>query len=154
MTLKGEKAPEFDLPGNGDSTVSFPSGKPSVLYFYPKDDTPGCTTQGKTFSELKPQFDALGVDIVGVSPDTVAKHDKFVAKHDLTIALASDPDHIALTSYNVWVEKSMYGRKYMGVERSTFLVDADGTIVEEWRKVRVKGHVEAVLDAAKTHFGD
>ncbi|MEM8750257.1 MAG: peroxiredoxin [Pseudomonadota bacterium] len=153
MVDVGSKAPSFSLPGNGGSTIEFPTGKPAVIYFYPKDDTPGCTTEAKEFTEMKADFDALGVEIIGMSPDTAAKHDKFSAKHDLGIALAADEDQATLNAFGVWVEKSMYGKTYMGVERSTFLTDADGTVVQVWRKVRVKGHVEAVLEAAREHFG-
>ncbi|MDD9909951.1 MAG: peroxiredoxin [Ahrensia sp.] len=149
----GDTAPSFTLPGNGGSTISLPSGKPTVLFFYPKDDTPGCTTEAKEFSAALADFAALGVSVVGLSPDPAAKHDKFVAKHDLSVPLASDEELQALNAYGVWVEKSMYGKTYMGVERSTFLIDAQGKIVEMWRKVRVKGHVEKVLEAVSNHFG-
>ena len=153
MVNNGDTAPSFTLPSNGGGNITIPSGQPLVLFFYPKDNTPGCTTEAKEFSALRPQFDQLGVQLVGLSPDSVKKHDNFIAKHGLTVDLASDPEHLALQSYGVWVEKSMYGRKYMGVERSTFLIGADGTILESWRKVKVKGHVEAVLTAAQKHFG-
>lgn len=152
MLETGDKAPSFTLPTNGGGTLTVPTGKPIVVYFYPKDDTPGCTTEAKTFTEMKADFDALGVDIVGMSPDTAAKHDKFVAKHDLGITLVADEEKVALEGFGVWVEKSMYGKTYMGVERSTYLLDGEGTVLEAWRKVRVKGHVEAVLEAAKKHF--
>lgn len=153
MVNKGEIAPSFTLPTNGGGSTIIPSGTPVVLFFYPKDNTPGCTTEAKEFSSLKDQFSGLGVELLGLSPDTVKKHDNFVAKHDLKVDLASDENLVALQAYGVWVEKSMYGRKYMGVERSTFLIGADGKILESWRKVKVKGHVEAVLAAAKQHFG-
>jgi len=153
MVNIGDKAPSFELPSNGEGTIKIPAGKPTVLFFYPKDDTPGCTTEAKGFSALQKDFEKLGVEIVGLSPDKVAKHDKFVAKHELTVPLVSDEEHVALQAYGVWVEKSMYGRTYMGVERSTYLIAADGVILEVWRKVRVKGHVEAVFEAAKQHFG-
>ncbi|MEP0944536.1 MAG: peroxiredoxin [Rhizobiaceae bacterium] len=153
MVNIGDKAPPFELPSNGEGTIKIPGGKPTVLFFYPKDDTPGCTTEAKGFSALQKNFEKLGVEIVGLSPDKVAKHDKFVAKHELSVPLVSDEEHVALQAYGVWVEKSMYGRTYMGVERSTYLIAADGVILEAWRKVRVKGHVEAVLEAAKQHFG-
>ncbi|MEP1208287.1 MAG: peroxiredoxin [Rhizobiaceae bacterium] len=152
MVNIGDTAPSFTLPTNGGGEVSFPSTQASVLFFYPKDNTPGCTTEAKEFSSLKAQFTDLGVDILGVSADSVKKHDNFVAKHDLTVTLASDPDHVALQAYNVWVEKRNYGRTYMGIERSTFLIDGQGKIVDVWRKVKVKGHVDAVLEAAKSHF--
>ncbi len=153
MVNIGDQAPSFTLPTGGDSSLTIPGGQPTVLFFYPKDDTPGCTTEAKGFSAEKSKFAALGVEIVGLSPDPVKKHQKFIAKHDLTVDLVSDEERKALEAYSVWVEKSMYGRTYMGVERSTFLIGADGKILEAWRKVRVKGHVEAVLDAAKNHFG-
>ena len=153
MVNIGDKAPSFELPANDGGTIKIPSGKPTVLFFYPKDDTPGCTTEAKGFSALQDDFEKLDVEIVGLSPDKVAKHDKFIAKHELTVPLVSDEEHVALQAYGVWVEKSMYGRTYMGVERSTYLIAADGVILEAWRKVRVKGHVEAVFEAAKQHFG-
>ena len=153
MVNIGDKAPAFELPTNGEGSLKIPSGNPTVLFFYPKDDTPGCTTEAKGFSALKDEFAAMGVDLVGLSPDKVAKHDKFITKHELTVTLVSDEEHEALQAYGVWVEKSMYGKTYMGVERSTFLISAEGVILEAWRKVRVKGHVEAVLEAAKQHFG-
>ena len=153
MVNIGDKAPSFKLPTSGEGSLEIPSGKSVVLFFYPKDDTPGCTTEAKGFSALQAEFGALGVDLVGLSPDKVAKHDKFIAKNELTVPLISDEEHVALQAYGVWVEKSMYGRTYMGVERSTFLISGEGVILEAWRKVRVKGHVEAVLEAAKQHFG-
>ena len=153
MVNIGDKAPAFELPTNSEGSLKVPNGRPLVLFFYPKDDTPGCTTEAKGFSALREDFSALGVDLVGLSPDKVAKHDKFITKHELTVTLVSDEEHEALQAYGVWVEKSMYGKTYMGVERSTFLISAEGVILEAWRKVRVKGHVEAVLEAAKQHFG-
>ena len=125
------------------------SGKKLVIYFYPKDDTPGCTTEAIDFTAHKAAFADADTEIVGVSADTVEKHDKFKAKHNLDISLLSDPDHKMLEAYGVWVEKNMYGRKYMGIERATYLIDADGKIAQIWRKVKVKGHVEAVLAAAQ-----
>ncbi|MDA8869833.1 peroxiredoxin [Rhizobiaceae bacterium] len=148
MTLEGKQAPAVELE-TADGTVNLPSGEPTVLYFYPKDDTPGCTTEAIEFTEALPQFEALGVAIIGVSPDTLKKHERFAAKHSLGIALASDADQSVAEAFGVWVEKSMYGRTYMGIDRSTFLIGADGTVLQEWRGVRVKGHVEAVLDAAR-----
>lgn len=153
MVDQGTKAPSFTLPVNGGDMVTVPDGKRTVLYFYPKDDTPGCTTEAKEFTDHAAEFAALDAQILGCSPDTVAKHEKFTAKHDLAVPLIADEEHVALQAYGVWVEKSMYGKTYMGVERSTFLIDADGTVLEAWRKVRVKGHVESVLEAAKGHFG-
>ncbi len=148
----GDTAPKFELPIQDGKTLSFPNGKAAVLYFYPKDNTPGCTTEAIEFTAAKAAFEALGVEIIGMSPDSAAKHDKFIAKHELGVTLAADEDTKTLLDYGVWVEKSMYGKKYMGVERSTFLVDTNGKIVEAWRKVKVKGHVEAVLEAARQHF--
>ncbi len=148
---EGDVAPTFTLPGNGGTTISLADhkGKPVVVYFYPKDDTSGCTKQAIGFSESKEAFDAAGVGIIGISPDSATKHDKFVAKYDLTIALGADEEKEVAQAYGVWVEKSMYGKKYMGVERSTFLVGADGAIIKAWRKVKVPGHVEEVLETAK-----
>ncbi|WP_274423973.1 thioredoxin-dependent thiol peroxidase [Chelativorans sp. YIM 93263] len=148
---KGSKAPDFELPRDGGGTLRLSDlrGNPVVLYFYPKDDTSGCTSQAIDFSERKSEFDAMGIAVVGMSPDSRKSHEKFKAKHGLSIDLVSDPDKTVLQEYGVWVEKSMYGRKYMGVERSTFLISADGTIAEVWRKVKVPGHVDAVLKAAE-----
>lgn len=146
----GDKAPDFTLESeDGPVSLSDYAGKPLVLYFYPKDDTSGCTKQAIGFSERKAEFDAIGAAILGVSPDPVKSHAKFRDKHDLTIRLGADPDKATLQAYDVWKEKSMYGRKYMGVERSTFLIDGDGVIRQSWRKVKVPGHVDAVLDAVK-----
>ena len=133
-----------------DSIVSLASlGAPIVVYFYPKDDTAGCTTEAKDFSALANDFVRAGVTVVGISKDTPAAHAKFIAKHALTVRLASDVDGVACAAFGVWVEKAMYGRKYMGIERATFLFGADGTLVRAWRKVRVAGHADAVLAAAK-----
>ncbi len=150
MDLTGKPAPSFTLPANGDGTVTVPGDRATVLYFYPKDDTPGCTTEAKEFTAASEEFAALGFRIVGVSPDTAAKHDKFIAKHDLAVTLAADEERIACIAYGVWVEKSMYGKTYMGVDRSTYLIDAGGIVRHEWRKVRVKGHVDAVLETARS----
>jgi peroxiredoxin Q/BCP len=148
----GDKAPKFKLATDGGGEVSNTSlkGKPYVLYFYPKDDTAGCTKEAIGFTENSKKFDNLGVEIVGVSKDTVASHDKFKAKYKLKITLASDPEIEAAQAFGVWGEKSLYGRKYMGIERTTFLVDGKGVIHRVWRKVKVPGHVEAVLDAVKS----
>jgi len=148
----GARAPAFKLltDQGGEVSTSALKGKPFVLYFYPKDSTSGCTKEAIAFSENKKKFDALGVSIVGVSKDSVASHGKFRAKHNLTVTLASDPDIETAQAYSVWVEKSLYGRRYMGMDRATFLVDAKGVIRQIWRKVRVAGHIEAVLEAAKT----
>lgn len=147
----GEKAPDFSLPRNGGGTVSLSdfAGKPVVLYFYPKDDTSGCTTEAIDFSGLSAEFEKLGATVIGVSPDSVKSHDKFAAKHSLSVVLAADEEHTALEAYGVWKEKSMYGKTYMGVERSTFLIDGSGKVAEVWHKVKVPGHAEAVLKAAQ-----
>lgn len=148
----GDMAPDFTLPGDGGTTISLAAlkGKPVALFFYPKDDTSGCTAEAVDFTRLKAEFDAAGVALVGMSPDSVKAHDKFKAKHDLAVPLASDEEKTTLDAYGVWMEKSMYGRKYMGVDRSTFLIDAQGRIARVWRKVKVPGHAEEVLAAAKT----
>lgn len=147
----GDKAPTFDLPINGGESLSLSSlkGQNVILYFYPKDDTPGCTTEAIGFSENKAAFEKAGARVIGVSKDTVAKHEKFIAKHDLKVTLVSDEDGSMLEDYGVWVEKKNYGRTYMGIERSTFLIDGNGVVRQIWRKVRVKGHVDAVLEAAR-----
>ncbi|MES3107853.1 peroxiredoxin [Sphingomonas aurantiaca] len=133
-----------------DAVVSLATlGRPLVVYFYPKDDTAGCTTEAKDFSALAEAFEAAGVTVVGISKDTPASHAKFTAKHGLTVRLGSDVEGAACEAFGVWVEKAMYGRKYMGIERATFLFGADGTLAKAWRKVRVPGHAEAVLAAAK-----
>lgn len=152
MTVQeGAAAPIFSLPTDGDGTFDLAAhqGKKIVLFFYPKDDTSGCTKEAIGFTDAKADFDALGITLVGMSPDPVKKHDKFKAKHELDVILASDEEKTTLEAYGVWVEKSMYGKKYMGVERSTFLIDEDGNIAKAWRKVKVPGHVDAVLEAAK-----
>lgn len=148
---EGEKAPEFQLPGDGDRTISLGdfAGKNLVIYFYPKDDTKGCTKESIEFSQARDKFAAANTQILGISADSVASHDKFKAKHALELALASDEEKTAIADYGVWVEKNMYGRKYMGIERATFLVDAKGGIARIWRKVRVTGHVDSVLAAAQ-----
>ena len=147
----GDKAPDFTLPADGDRQVSLRElqGKSVVLYFYPKDDTPGCTKEAIGFSEAIDEFDAAGAVVIGVSKDTVAKHDKFRDKHDLKVMLASDESGEVVEAYGAWVEKNMYGRTYMGIERCTYLIGPDGVIQQIWRKLRVKGHVEAVLEAVK-----
>ncbi len=147
----GAAAPPFALPVDGGGSVSLQSfkGRKLVLYFYPKDDTSGCTREAIDFNGLKAQFDKADAAILGVSPDTAASHAKFKAKHGLDIALASDEAKAMLAAYGVWVEKSMYGRKYMGVERTTFLIDRAGVIAKVWNKVKVPGHAEAALAAAR-----
>lgn len=147
----GQIAPDFDLPSDGGRSLKLSSlrGKPVVLYFYPKDDTSGCTAESIAFSALKPQFEKLGATVIGMSPDSLKSHDKFKAKHNLAVDLVSDEEKTTLEIYGVWKEKSMYGRKYMGVERSTFLIDPEGKIARAWRKVKVPGHAEEVLEAVK-----
>ena len=151
MSLEGKSAPDFTLPRDGgeDVTLSALQPKAVVLYFYPKDDTSGCTTEAKGFTDAKAAFEAAGAIVVGVSKDTVAKHDKFVAKHELDVILLSDAEGDVCERYGVWAEKSMYGKTYMGIERSTFLIDGTGKVVREWRKVRVPGHVDEVLEAVQ-----
>ena len=144
---KGVKAPAFNLPTNagGNTSLSDFAGRWLVVYFYPRDDTPGCTKEAIAFTGLAGTFSKAGADILGVSKDTPTKHDKFIAKHELGIRLASDEDGTTCEAYGVWVEKNMYGRKYMGIERATFLIDPSGKIEHVWRKVKVPGHAEAVL---------
>ena len=147
----GDKAPDFELPTDGDGSfkLSDHAGKPIVLYFYPKDDTPGCTAEAIAFTGLADQFAKEGALIVGVSKDTVKAHDKFKAKYELTIALTADADKEVVSRYGVLVKKSRYGREYMGIDRTTFLIGGDGRIAEIWRKVKVDGHAAEVLDSVK-----
>jgi len=147
----GSAAPAFTLDAAGGGKLSLKDfkGKKVVLFFYPKDDTSGCTAESIAFSGLAKQFAKAGTVVIGLSPDTVKSHDKFRDKHGLTVELAADPEKATLEAYGVWVQKSMYGRKYMGVERSTFLIDAKGKIAHVWRKVKVPGHAEEVLAATK-----
>ena len=152
---EGDPAPNIDLPtdGSGHFKLASARGKAVVVYFYPKDDTSGCTLEAIDFSGRKKDFEKAGATIIGISPDSVSDHDKFKAKHDLTISLAADEEKEVAEAYGVWVEKSMYGRKYMGVDRSTFLVDPKGKLAKIWRKVKVEGHVQEVLDATKALRG-
>ena len=147
----GDQAPDFNLPGAGGETISLAGlkGHKIVLYFYPKDDTSGCTLEAQGFNGLLDAFGATDARVVGVSPDSVKSHDKFRAKYGLTFPLASDEAKGMLEAYGVWTEKSMYGRKYMGVERTTILIDREGRIARIWPKVKVPGHAEDVLDAAR-----
>ncbi|CEJ88738.1 putative peroxiredoxin bcp [Hyphomicrobium sp. GJ21] len=151
MLQDGENAPNFSLPDDAGSVVRLSKlkGRPVVVYFYPKDDTSGCTQEAKDFSCLADQFAKAGADVVGISPDSAASHKKFKTKYDLPLRLLADENKDAANAYGVWVEKSMYGRKYMGVERSTFLIDSKGKIVRSWRKVKIPGHAEDVLAAVK-----
>lgn len=145
----GDAAPDFTLPTDGDGEISLSSlkGQKVVIYFYPKDDTPGCTKESCSFNENLSAFNALNTQIIGISKCSVAKHDKFKAKYDLKFPLASDENSDVCEQFGVWVEKSMYGKTYMGIERATFLIDEDGKIAQIWRKVKVPGHVEAVREA-------
>jgi peroxiredoxin Q/BCP len=147
----GSPAPDFTMPtdGGGSVTLSALKGRPVVLYFYPKDDTSGCTAQACGFRDQLPDFTGVDAVVIGVSKDSVASHDKFKTKYELPFTLASDKETGVAEQYGVWVEKSMYGRKYMGMERSTFLIDKDGVVRKVWRKVKVPGHVADVLKAVK-----
>jgi len=150
MIEEADAAPDFELPTDeGSVRLSQFRGKPVVVYFYPKDDTSGCTAEARAFSALRGEFAAAGAEVIGISPDSAASHGKFRKKYDLEVTLASDEDKTVANAYGVWVEKSMYGRKYMGVERSTFLIDGTGRIARIWRKVKVPGHAEAVLEAVR-----
>lgn len=151
----GDMAPDFTLPGdNGeDIRLSNYRGQNVILYFYPRDDTPGCTKEAIGFTEAKTELEALNAVVIGMSKDTPAKHDKFIAKHELDFRLASDEAGDVLEDYGVWVEKKNYGKTYMGIVRSTFLIGSDGNILQVWPKVRVKGHVEAVVEAVREHAG-
>jgi peroxiredoxin Q/BCP len=147
----GNEAPDFRLPRDGGGALSLADfkGRKLVLYFYPKADTPGCTIEAKDFSRLKPEFDKAHIAVVGVSADPVKKQDAFKAKHALATPLASDEEREMLKAYGVWAEKSMYGKKYMGINRTTVLIGADGRIVRIWPKVKIEGHAEEVLAVAK-----
>jgi peroxiredoxin Q/BCP len=147
----GQPAPDVSLPRDGGETVTLSDLKPKavVLYFYPKDDTPGCTKEAIAFTALRDEFAASGAVVFGISKDPVKKHDKFVAKYDLSIPLLSDEDSDVCERYGTWVEKNMYGKKYMGIERTTALIDGAGNLAEIWRKVKVPGHAEAVLEAVR-----
>src|SRR5882757_7628007 len=147
----GDMAPDFEMPATGGRTVSLAGykGKPFILYFYPKADTPGCTKEACAFQETLPKLEEIGLDVIGVSPDKIKPIEKFAVKYGLTFPLASDEGHAVADKYGTWVEKSMYGRKYMGMERSTFLIDKAGKIAKAWRKVSVTGHAADVLAAAQ-----
>ena len=151
MVTDGKKAPDFDLPTDqgGNVKLSKLKGKSVVVYFYPKDDTSGCTAEAKDFSCLIAEFRQAGAEVVGISPDSAASKAKFRKKYELSVHLAADEDKKTAEAYGVWVEKSMYGKKYMGVERSTFLIDTSGKVAQSWRKVKVPGHAEEVLAAVK-----
>ena len=150
VALEGKSAPDFTLPTDGGGKVKLSSfkGKKVVLYFYPKDMTSGCTTESCDFRDRHPKFKTIDAEIIGISKDSVARHDKFKDKYDLPFLLASDEADKVCEAYGVWKEKSMYGKKYMGIERSTFLIDSTGVVRGEWRKVKVKDHADEVLAAA------
>jgi peroxiredoxin Q/BCP len=147
----GDKLPSLTLPASGGDEISLAKlkGKPVVLYFYPKDDTSGCTKEAQDFRDALPRFRKAGAEVIGISKDSVARHDKFKSKYDLPFPLLADTEGKACEAFGTWVEKSLYGRKYMGIERATFLVDAKGVVRNVWRKVKVPGHVDAVLAAVK-----
>lgn len=151
----GDRAPDFDLPADGGGRVRLSdfAGRTLVLYFYPKDDTPGCTTEAQGFTAAAAEFAKAGAAIVGVSKDSVKRHDRFKAKYGLGFTLASDETGATIERYGVWVEKTLYGRNYMGIDRATFLIGPDAVVRRVWRKVRVAGHVDEVLEAAKTAVG-
>ena len=155
MIETGQPAPDFSLPRDGGETVSLADlkGKNVVLYFYPRDDPSGCTKEAIAFTELLPDFEAAGTKVFGISKDSVKKHDKFVAKHDLKVVLLSDEESDMCERYGVWKEKSMYGKTYMGIERSTFVIDGDGKLSAQWLKVKVPGHVEEVLTHVQSLAG-
>lgn len=147
---KGASAPKVTLNTIPEGEVTLGEGaRGQVVFFYPKDNTPGCTNEAKDFSAAKAEFDALGFDIIGVSKDSLKKHENFIAKQELSVTLASDIEGTACEAYGVWVEKAMYGKKYMGIERSTFLISAGGKVLEVWQKVKVKGHALEVLAEAQ-----
>ena len=151
MISEGNTAPDFTLPRDGGATVTLSALRPGkvVLYFYPKDDTPGCTLEAQEFNARLADFAAAGVTVIGISKDSVKKHDKFRDKYGLRIALLSDEQSDVCERYGVWVEKNMYGKKSMGIERATFLIDAEGKVARIWRKVKVDGHVAEVLEAVR-----
>jgi peroxiredoxin Q/BCP len=151
MVTTGELAPDFTLPCDGDTEVTLSALRPKmvVVFFYPKDDTPGCTKEAIGFTEHLDAFHAAGAEIIGISKDTAAKHSKFRAKHELGVILASDADNDVCEQFGVWKEKSMYGKTFMGIQRATFLVGPDGTVLRDWPKVSVPGHVEEVLEAVQ-----
>jgi peroxiredoxin Q/BCP len=151
MPKEGQKAPAFQLPASSGKTVKLADfkGNPVVLYFYPRDDTPGCTVEAKGFQAHRKQFEELGAAVVGVSPDSADSHCKFAGKHNLSFTLLSDEAHTVAERYGVWVEKNMYGKKRMGIQRATFLIDGAGKLARVWPKVKPDGHAQEVLDALK-----
>ncbi len=148
---EGDAVPDFQMEATGGRTVSLEGykGKPFILYFYPKADTPGCTKEACAFQEAMPKFSEIGLDVIGVSPDKIKPIERFAAKFGLTFPLASDEEHAVADRFGTWVEKAMYGRKYMGMERSTFLIGADSKVLKIWRKVSVAGHADEVMKAAQ-----
>ena len=149
MINEGDRAPAIDVQTSDGGSVNLSApGQPLVLYFYPKDDTSGCTREAQDFTALASEYSKAGVKVIGVSRDPMKKHEKFISKYELAVPLASDEDGRISDAFGTWVEKSMYGRKYMGMERATFLIDADGKVVRAWRKVKVPGHAQEVLKAA------
>ena len=150
MIHEGDRAPALEIETSGGERIDLASpGKPLVLYFYPKDDTSGCTREAQDFTALAGEFEKAGAAVVGISRDPMKRHEKFIGKYGLEVALASDEDDRISDAFGTWVQKSMYGRKYMGMERSTFLIGADGRVLREWRKVKVPGHAQEALDAAR-----
>jgi peroxiredoxin Q/BCP len=152
MVEEGQKAPDFSLPGSGGKDVSlkdFKGKQPVVLYFYPKDDTPGCTVEACEFGAGHSRFEKTGAVVLGVSPDSLASHDRFIQKFKLPFVLLADEEKKVIQRYGLWVQKSMYGREYMGVQRATFLIDKQGKVAKAWPKVTPKGHAEKVLEAIK-----
>lgn len=151
MIAEGQPAPDFTLHDQDGNAVNLAGlkGKPIVLYFYPKDDTPGCTTEACAFRDARADYESAGATVLGVSPDDVKSHKKFATKYELPFTLLADPDHAVCEAYDVWKEKNMYGKKYFGVERTTFVINRDGVISKIFPKVKVNGHSEAVLDAIK-----
>ena len=150
MISEGDKAPAIEVSSSDGSSVNLASpGQPIVLYFYPKDDTSGCTREAQDFTMLADQFSKAGAKVIGVSRDPMKSHEKFIGKYDLSVPLASDEDGKISEAFGTWVQKSMYGRKYMGMERSTYLIGADGRVLKEWRKVKVPSHAQEVLAAAR-----
>ena len=156
MINKGDPAPDFSLPSGDGSVVTLGelTGKKVILYFYPKDDTSGCTTQACGLRDTLPRIDETGAVVLGVSPDSIASHEKFRVKYKLNFSLLSDEDHRVAEAYGVWKEKSMYGRKYWGIERSTFIIDEEGVVLEAWRKVRPKGHAQRVTEFLEGASGE
>jgi peroxiredoxin Q/BCP len=152
QVTSGRKAPEFNLPASGGGRISLHAlrGRKVVLYFYPKDDTSGCTSEAIGFNTLKEAFASAETEVIGLSADDIASHDRFRAKYKFDLTLASDPTRAVIEAYGVWVEKQMFGRRYMGIERATFLIDRDGTVARVWRRVKVAGHPEEVLAAAQS----